>query len=86
MLSKICYQEYVEKPLAGIVQNKRKDIHDFLWNYRKVRVTKNKKKHYTAYRNGMLARINIETQCEAVQCSILAKSIKEKCKKNGLIS
>ena len=36
MLSKILSLAYVEKPPTDIIQNIRKDILDFLWNYRKV--------------------------------------------------
>ena len=41
MLSKIWCLAYVERPPADIIQNLRKDMHDFLWNYRKVRVNRN---------------------------------------------
>ena len=41
MLSKIWYLAYKKKPPADIIQNIRKDIHDFLWNNRKVRVNRN---------------------------------------------
>ena len=35
------YLAYVEKPPTDIVQSIRKDMLDFLWNYRKVRVNRN---------------------------------------------
>ena len=41
LLSKIWYLAYVENPPADIIQNIRKDILDFLCNYRKVRVNRN---------------------------------------------
>ena len=34
MVSKIWHLAYVEKRPADIIQNIRKDIYDFLWNYR----------------------------------------------------
>ena len=71
MLSKILYLAYVEKPPTEIIQNIRKDILDFLWNYRKVRVNRN------TNTLGGLAIMGIETRCEATQF-ILAKFIKEK--------
>ena len=40
MLSKVWYLAYVEKPPADIIQNMRKNIHNFLWNYRNVRVNR----------------------------------------------
>ena len=76
MLSKIWYLEYVKKPLADIIQNIRKDIHDFLWNNRKVRVNRNT--ITLPIEMGGLAIMDIETQCEVTQCSILAKFIKKK--------
>ena len=71
MLSKIWYLAYLEKPPVDIIQNIRKDIHDFHWNYRKVRVN-------TITLTQEMRRLvmkDIETQCEAIQCSIFAKSI-----------
>ena len=73
MLSKIWYLAYVGKPPADIIQNIRKDIHDFLWNYRQVRVNRNT--ITLPIEMGGLAIMNIETECEAIQCSILAKFI-----------
>ena len=67
---------YVEKPPTDIIQNIKKDIHDFLWNYRKIRVNKNT--NTLPIEMEGLVIMNIETQCEAIQCSILAKPIKEK--------
>ena len=53
---KIWYLAYVEKPPTDIIQNIRKDILEFLWNYRKVnrnsKQRKSKQKyHYASYRN-----------------------------------
>ena len=64
MLSKFWYLAYVEKPPTDIIQNIRKDILDFLWNYRKVRANRNT----ITLRIEMvgLAIIDIETQCEAI--------------------
>ena len=76
MLSKIWYLAYVEKPPTDIIQNIWKDILDFLWNYKKVRVNRNT--ITLPIEMGGLVILDIETQCEAIQCSILARSIKEK--------
>ena len=64
MLSKIWYLAYVEKPPTDIIQNIRKDVLDFLWNYRKVRANRNT---ITLPKEMVgLAIIDIETQCEAI--------------------
>ena len=70
MISKIWYLAYVEKPPTDIIQNIRKDILDFLWNYRKVRVNRNT--ITLLIEMGGLAIMDIETQCEAIQCFISA--------------
>ena len=75
MLSKIWYLAYVERPPEKIIQKIRKDIHDFLWNYRKVRVNRNTLT--LPVEMGGLALIDIETQCKAIQCSIIAKFHRE---------
>ena len=76
MLSKIWYLGYVEKPPTDIIQNIRKDILVFLWYYRKVRVNRNIIALHIEM--GGLAIMEIEKQCEAIQCSILAKFIEKK--------
>ena len=76
MLNKVWYLVHVEKPPVDIIQNIKKDIHDFLWNYRKIRVNKNT--NTLPIEMEGLVIMNIETQCEAIQWSILAKPIKEK--------
>ena len=87
MLSKIWYLTYVKKKTpADIIQNIRKDKHDFLWNYRKVRV--NRKTITLPIEMGGLAVMDIETQCEVNLCSIFVKFIKKKKMKTkyGLVS
>ena len=66
----------MEKPPIGNIQNIRTDTHDFLWNYRKFSVNKNT--ITLPIQMSDLAILDTETQCEAIQCSILAKFIKEK--------
>ena len=66
----------MEKPPIDNIQNIRTDTHDFLWNYRKFSVNKNT--ITLPIQMSDLAILDIETQCEAIQCSILAKFIKEK--------
>ena len=79
MLSKIWYLAYVEKPPADFIQNKKSHIEKWnyrkLWNYRKVRVHRNTITLFIEM--GGLAIMEVDTQCESVQCSILAKFIKE---------
>ena len=84
MLSKIRYLAYVEKPLADIIQNIRKDIHDLIWSYRKGRVNRNT--ITPPMEMGGLAIMDIEIQRDAIDCSILAKINKQKNQtKHGLI-
>ena len=64
MLSKIWYLAYVEKPPTDIIQNIRKDVLDFLWNYRKVRANRNT--ITLPIEMVGLAIIGIVTQCEAI--------------------
>ena len=66
----------MEKPPIDNIQNIRTDTHDFLWNYRKFSVNKNT--ITLPIQMSDLAILDTETQCEAIQCSILAKFIKEK--------
>ena len=85
MLSKIWHLAYVKKLPAGITQNKRNNIHEFLWNYRKVRVHINT--ITLPIEMGGLAIMDNETQCEDTRYSFLVCFIKEKIKtKYGLIS
>ena len=64
MLSKIWYLAYVEKPPTDIIQNIRKDVLDFLWNYRKVRANRNT--ITLPIEMVGLAIIDIVTQCETI--------------------
>ena len=66
----------MEKQPIDNIQNIRTDTHDFLWNYRKFSVNKNT--ITLPIQMSDLAILDTETQCEAIQCSILAKFIKEK--------
>lgn len=65
----------MEKPPIDNIRNIRTDTYDFLWNYRKFSVNKNT--ITLPIQMSDLAILDIETQCEAIQCSILAKFIKE---------
>ena len=82
MVSKVWCLVYVEKSFTDIIQNVRKDIHFLLWSYRKVRVNRNTITLPTEMAG--LAIMKIETQCEVIQCSILAKLIKEKKSKENM--
>ena len=66
----------MENRLTDIIQNIRKHILDFLWNYRKVRV--NRDTITLPLEMGGLAIMDIETQCEVIYCSILVKFIEER--------
>ena len=66
----------MEKPPIDNIRNIRTDTYDFLWNYRKFSVNKNT--ITLPIQMSDLAILDTETQCEAIQCSILAKFIKEK--------
>ena len=66
----------MEKPPIGNIRNIRTDTYDFLWNYIKFSVNKNT--ITLPIQMSDLAILDTETQCEAIQCSILAKFIKEK--------
>ena len=66
----------MEKPPIGNIRNIRTDTYGFLWNYRKFSVNKNT--ITLPIQMSDLAILDTETQCEAIQCSILAKFIKEK--------
>ena len=64
MLSKIWFLAYVEKQNAHIIQNIRKNMHDFVWDYRKVRVTRNT--ITLPIEMGGLVIMDIETQSETI--------------------
>ena len=72
-LNKIWHPGHVEKPPADIIQNIRKDLEVLLWNYRNVWVNRNTTT--LPIEMGGLAIMNIESQCKAIQYSILAKFI-----------
>ena len=90
MLSKIWYMAYVETPPKMIIQEIKREIYNFLWNFKKVSVNMlttmlwNFKKVRVNMLTttmpiavGGLAIIDIETQCKALHCSIVAKLIKD---------
>ena len=64
ILSKIRYLAYVEKPPTDIVQSIRKDMLDFLRNYRKVRVNRNT--IIFPIEMERLTMRDTKTQCEAI--------------------
>lgn len=75
LLSKFWYLAYVETPPTNIIQEIQTDIFNFLWNYRKVRV--NRTTVTMPIKIGGLAILDIETQCKALQCSLIAKLIRD---------
>ena len=75
MLSKICYLAYVETPPKPIIQDIKKDIYNFLWNFKKVRV--NMATTTMPIDIGGLAVIDIETQCKAIKCAVIAKFLQD---------
>lgn len=69
MLSKIWYLAYVETLPKPITTDIKKAICNFLWNFKKIRV--NTCKHM------MTAVIDIETQCKAIKCAVIAKFLRD---------
>ena len=76
LLSKIWYLAYVETPPKAIIQEIGKDIYNFLWNYKKVRI--NRITTQMPIKEGGLGIIDIETQCKAIKCAIVAKFFKDR--------
>ena len=73
--SKIWYLAYVKIPPKAIMQKIERDIYNFLWNHKKIcidRVTTQ-----MPIKEGELGITDIETQCKAIKCAILAKFIKD---------
>ena len=73
MFSKVWYLAYVERPPEQIIQNIKKNIQNFLWNHRKVRVHRNTLT--LPIKLGGLVLIDIDTQCKAIQVLLLLNSI-----------
>ena len=70
MLSKIWYLAY-ETPPKMILQEIKKEIYNFLWNFKKVCVNMLTTTMPIAVSGQAI--IDIETQCKALLCSIVAK-------------
>ena len=75
MLSKMWYLAYVETPPKFILQEIKREIYNFLWNFKKIRV--NMLTTTMPIAVGGLAIIDIETQCKALLCSIVVKFIRD---------
>ena len=75
MISMIWYLAYVETPPKFILQEIKREIYNFLWNFKKIRV--NMLTTTMPIAVGGLAIIDIETQCKALLCSIVAKFIRD---------
>ena len=85
MPSKIWFLVQVGKPPANIIQNIRRDIHDFFWNYREIKTNRNTTMLHTEM-EGLVIMVT-KKQCEPTQCSIQQNVLKAKVKiKQELIS
>ena len=71
MLNKIWYLAYVETPPKLLIQEIRRDIYNFLWNFKKIRV--NMVTTTMPVNIGGLAIIDIETLCKTLKCAVIAK-------------
>ena len=75
LLSKIWYLAYVETPPQAIIQEITRDIYNFLWGYKRIRI--NKITTTMPIREGGLGIIDIKTQCKAIKCAIISKFLRD---------
>ena len=75
MLSKIWYLAYVETPPKHIIQDIKRIIYNFLWNFKKVRI--NMITTTMPIMIGGLGIIDIETQCKAIKCAVISKFLND---------
>ena len=75
MLSKIWYLAYVETPPKHIIQDIKRTIYNFLWNFKKVRI--NMITTTMPIMIGGLGIIDIETQCKAIKCAVISKFLND---------
>ena len=75
MLSKIWYLAYVETPPKHIIQDIKRAIYNFLWNFRKIRINMVTTRMPTTIEG--LGIIDIETQCKAIKCAAIAKFLRD---------
>ena len=71
LLSKIWYFAYVDTPPKNFIQDIKKDIYNFLWGYKKIRI--NRVTTTMPINEGGLGIIDIESQCKAIKCAIISK-------------
>ena len=69
------YLFYVEQPPSHIMQNIKRDIFNFLWDFRKIRV--NMTTAAMPISEGGLGILDIEVQCKAIKSALIAKLIKD---------
>ena len=75
MLSKIWYLAYVETPPKHIIQDIKRAIYNFLWNFSKIRINMvTTRKPITIEGLGI---IDIETQCKGIKCAAIAKFLRD---------
>lgn len=60
------YLAYVETPPKAIIQEIGRDIFNFLWNYKKVRI--NRVTTQMLIKEGGLGILDVETQYKAIKC------------------
>ena len=82
LLSKIWYLAYVQKPPKAIIQEIERNIYNFLWNYKKIRI--NKVTIQMPIKEGGLEIIHVATQFKAIKCHILAKFLRDRQTKKTL--
>ena len=82
MLSKIWYLAYVETPPKPIIQDIKRDIYNFLWNFKKICV--NMVTTTMPIGIGGLVVIDIETQCKATKYAVIAKFLRDIQQKKSL--
>ena len=75
LLSKIWYLAYVETTPKYIINEIKKDIYNFSWNFKKVRV--NMLTTTMPINMGGPAIVDIETQCKAIKCAVIAKFLRD---------
>lgn len=66
LVCKIWYLAYVETPPKAIIQEIERDIFNFLWNYKKVRI--NRVTTQMLIKEGGLGILDVETQYKAIKC------------------
>ena len=78
LLSKIWYLAYVTTPPKKVINRINRMIYDFLWNYKKIRVSRNTITQ--PIQKGGLGILDLETQCDAIKNTLIKMLIRDKTK------